>query len=36
MDVFTGMIAALWMASVVERLSAPIDKFVETREQQAR
>jgi membrane-associated phospholipid phosphatase len=33
MDVFTGLIAALWIASFVEKLAAPIDRFVETREQ---
>ena len=32
MDVFTGLIVALWVASVIERLSAPIDRFVEMRE----
>ena len=35
MDVFTGLIAALWIASIVERLAAPIDHFVQEREQQA-
>lgn len=32
MDVFTGLIVALWVASFVERLSAPIDRWVEKRE----
>jgi len=32
MDVFTGLVVALWVASFVERLSAPIDGFVEKRE----
>jgi hypothetical protein len=32
MDVFTGLIVALWVASFVERLSGPIDRFVEKRE----
>lgn len=35
MDVFTGTIAALWVASIVERLSRPIDDFVQVREQTA-
>ena len=35
MDVFTGMIAALWVASIIERLSRPIDDFVQAREQTA-
>jgi len=34
MDVFTGLVAALWMAPVAERLSAPIDRFVLERERQ--
>jgi len=32
MDVFTGLVVALWVASFVDRLSAPIDCFVEKRE----
>jgi len=32
MDVFTGLVVALWVASFVDRLSAPIDRFVEKRE----
>jgi len=32
MDVFTGLIAALWIAPVAGRLSAPIDRFVQKRE----
>ncbi len=32
MDVFTGLIAALWIAPIAERLSAPIDRFVQKRE----
>ncbi|HUL16856.1 MAG TPA: phosphatase PAP2-related protein [Terriglobales bacterium] len=28
MDVFTGLIAALWMAAIVERLSLPVDRFL--------
>lgn len=32
MDVFTGLIVALWVASFVGRLSTPIDRFVEKRE----
>lgn len=36
MDVFTGLIAALWIASIAEKLSAPIDRFVMNREAQAR
>ena len=32
MDVFTGMIVALWVASFVDRLAEPIDRFVEQRE----
>lgn len=35
MDVFAGLVAALWMASIAERLSKPIDGFVELREEQA-
>jgi membrane-associated phospholipid phosphatase len=35
MDVFTGLIVALWIASFVGRLSAPIDRLVEKREAQA-
>jgi hypothetical protein len=34
MDVFTGLVAALWVASFVQRLATPIDKFVEAREQE--
>jgi PAP2 superfamily C-terminal len=33
MDVFTGLVVALLVASVAERLSAPIDRFVEKREE---
>lgn len=36
MDVFAGLIAALWIAPAAERLSAPIDRFVLKGEQQAR
>lgn len=32
MDVVTGLIAALLVAAVAERLAAPIDRFVEMRE----
>ncbi|HLZ13783.1 MAG TPA: phosphatase PAP2-related protein [Candidatus Acidoferrum sp.] len=32
MDVFAGLFAALWIASIVEPLSAPIDRFVEKQE----
>jgi len=32
MDVFTGLIAALLVASVAEKLSAPIDRFVDKHE----
>jgi PAP2 superfamily C-terminal len=35
MDIFTGLLAALWIASIAERLSAPIDRFVERRENAA-
>jgi hypothetical protein len=35
MDIFAGMIAALWVASIIEHLSKPIDKFVQAREQTA-
>jgi hypothetical protein len=28
MDTFTGLIAALWVAAVVERLSIPVDRFL--------
>jgi len=35
MDIFAGMIAALWVASIIEHLSKPIDKFVQAREQAA-
>ena len=35
MDVFTGAVVALWVASFVDRLSAPIDRFVERREAQS-
>ena len=34
MDVFAGAIAALWVASFVEDLAAPIDRFVKAREEQ--
>jgi hypothetical protein len=33
MDVFAGAIAALWAASFVGDLAAPIDRFVQSREQ---
>jgi len=36
MDVFTGLIVALLVASIVDRLSKPIDRFVEQQEEQAR
>jgi len=36
MDVFTGLIVALWVASFVDHLSEPIDRFVEQREERAR
>lgn len=32
MDVFTGLLSALWIASVAEPLSEPIDRFVEKQE----
>jgi len=32
MDVFTGLVVALWVASFIDRLSAPVDRFVEKRE----
>jgi hypothetical protein len=32
MDVFAGLLAALWIASIVEPLSAPIDRFVKKQE----
>jgi PAP2 superfamily C-terminal len=35
MDVFAGMIAALGVASIIERVSKPIDDFVQAREQAA-
>ena len=35
MDVFTGLIAALLAAAVAEKLSAPIDQFVDERERSA-
>jgi membrane-associated phospholipid phosphatase len=35
MDVFAGAIAALWVASFVGKAAAPIDRFVETREQRS-
>ena len=34
MDVFTGAIAALWVASIIERVSKPVDEWVQAREQQ--
>jgi hypothetical protein len=34
MDVFAGAIAALWVASFVGDLAAPIDRFVQAREEQ--
>ncbi len=34
MDVFAGLVVALWVASFVDHLSAPIDRFVEKREEQ--
>jgi hypothetical protein len=36
MDIFAGLAAALWIASIAERLSRPIDQFVELREEQSR
>ncbi len=35
MDVFTGLIAALLAAAVAEKLSAPVDQFVDERERSA-
>jgi hypothetical protein len=35
MDVFAGLLAALWVASIVEPLSAPIDDFVQKQEASA-
>ena len=35
MDVFAGLMAALWIASIAERLAKPIDRFVEMREEQS-
>jgi len=35
MDVFAGLIAALLVASVAEKLSAPIDQFVDKHEKNA-
>src|SRR5690349_427927 len=35
MDVFAGLVASLWIASIAERLSKPIDRFVELREEQS-
>ena len=35
MDVFTGLIVALLVASVAEKLSAPIDRFVGKHEKSA-
>jgi len=35
MDVFTGLIVALLVASVAEKLSAPIDQFVDKHEKSA-
>lgn len=32
MDVFAGLVVALFVASIIERLSLPIDRFVEKRE----
>src|SRR5262249_32895585 len=32
MDVFTGLVVALWVASFIDRLSAPIDRFVQKQE----
>jgi len=34
MDVFAGLVVALWVASFIDRLSRPIDRFVEEREAQ--
>src|SRR5882724_5431715 len=34
-DVFTGLVVALLVASTVDRLSTPIDRFVEKREERA-
>ncbi|MBS1842675.1 MAG: phosphatase PAP2 family protein [Acidobacteria bacterium] len=33
MDIFTGIIAALWVAAIIDRISKPIDSFVRSREQ---
>src|SRR5579859_2332643 len=35
MDVFTGAVVALWVASFVDRLAASIDQFVDKREKSA-
>ena len=35
MDVFTGLIAALLVAATVDRIAAPVDRFVEQREARA-
>src|SRR5215470_16418650 len=35
MDVFTGLVVALWVASFIDRLSTPIDRFVEKQEAKA-
>jgi PAP2 superfamily protein len=32
MDVFTGLIAALLVASIIDRIAAPIDRFIDRRE----
>lgn len=32
MDVFTGLIAALLVAAIIDRIAAPIDRFVDARE----
>jgi len=34
MDVFTGLVMALWIASLIDGISAPIDRFVERHEAQ--
>jgi len=35
MDVFTGLVVALWVGSFIDRLSTPIDRFVEKQEARA-
>lgn len=36
MDVFTGLIAALLVAATIDRIAAPIDRFVDNRETMSR